>query len=273
VNRILAWRLRSAAVYIVAGVAVGALVGVFTSSLDEEPAGWAALRGAITGALVGAGLGVGEEFAVPRWSRRLGFARLSLIRFGAYLLVVQGALLIVNAPRFAIVGEAGFWPGAARYVTSDSFPRQLLLGAAATLFLILLLALKRLHYGSELWRLMTGRYHYPEPEERAFLYADLVDSTAIAEMLGHIAFSKFLQDVFAEVSEPILAWGGRVYQYVGDGVIVTWHSLEGTSDGACVRCFFDMVEHLAAEAPTFERTYGVVPRLTAGLHAGPVVTT
>jgi adenylate cyclase len=152
------------------------------------------------------------------------------------------------------------------------FVRDLGLTVVASFFIITALQLKRLHNASELWRLVTGRYHYPEEEELVFLFVDLVDSTAIAERLGHIGFSTLLRDMFADLSEPILAWRGRVYQHVGDGVLVTWTN-RAVATAAGVRCFFDMASQLEAHRTHYERAYGVTPAIRGAVHIGPVVTT
>ena len=140
------------------------------------------------------------------------------------------------------------------------------------MLIIGVLQLKRLHHASELWRLVTGRYHYPTEEDMVFLFVDVARSTAIAETLGHVGFSTLLRDVFADLSEPILAWRGRVYQHLGDGVIVTW-TAEGLNNAAPVRCFFDMVRQLETQRDHYEHRFGLVPTIRGAVHAGPVVTT
>ena len=51
-------------------------------------------------------------------------------------------------------------------------------------------------------------------------------------------FSHFLQDYFYDISEPIARYFGRVYQYVGDEVVVTWPLKKGLRFAVCIRCFF-----------------------------------
>ncbi len=65
-------------------------------------------------------------------------------------------------------------------------------------------------------------YYYPEEEIRTIMFVDLAGSTSIAEELGTIRFSSFLQDWFSDISESIFAWHGYVYQYLGDGFILSW---------------------------------------------------
>jgi adenylate cyclase len=273
VNRILARRLRTTALYVAMGVTAGALIGVIISPIDRVPALGAAARGVVIGAWVGLAVGLTEELLVVPASRRMRLAGLNVIRLTTYFAAIQGGLVAVNTRRFVLVGVSGWVEGAGRYLGSASFPRDLALAALATLVLTALMQVKRLHHASEIWKLVTGRYHYPEQEERVFLFVDLVGSTHIAETLGDVGFSTLLRDMFAEISEAILAWGGKVYQHVGDGVIVTWSHEGGLRGGAGVRCFFEMRDQLRAARTRFEQLHGVVPRLTAAVHVGPVVTT
>jgi adenylate cyclase len=271
-NRIVARRLRSTLTYILIGTLVGPVVGVVTGALDDLPPLWPGVRGAIAGMLIGAVVGVGEEFVLPRASRRLGFRWLNILRYGAYIVTIQGALLIVNV--VGLVLGSGRTAGEAMvdYLGSAEFPRDLAFAVVVSLLLMALLQLRRLHHPAELWRLVTGRYHYPEEEEIVFLFVDLARSATLAERLGHIGFSRLLRDLFADLSEPILAWRGRVYQHLGDGVIVTW-TTRSLDTAAAARCYFDMVSHLEHHREHYERHYDVVPTIRAAVHAGPVVAT
>lgn len=271
-NRIVARRLRSTLTYGVIGLCIGPAMGVLSGALDGLEPFWPAVRGGIGGLLIGTAVGTGEEFILPRISPRLSFRWLNVTRYGAYILVILGALLIVNVVYLGLGGDGTLRTAMATYLGGGSFRRDLALAAIVAFVIIALLQLRRLHHASELWRLVTGRYHYPEEEELVFLFVDLVGSTSTAERLGHLGFSKLLRDLFADLSEPILTWRGRVYQHVGDGVIVTW-AVGSLAEGAPVRCYFDMVSHLRQHRDHYEREYGVAPSIRAAVHAGPVVTT
>jgi len=271
-NRIFARRLRSTLTYAAIGLVIGPVVGVLTGALDGLPPAWPAVRGAIAGLLIGTAVGVGEEFILPGASRRLSFGWLNFARYGAYIATILASLLIVNLAYLEIGSGLGLAQAFRTYVGAGSFPRDLAMSAVASFVIISLLQLRRLHHPSELWRLVTGRYHYPEEEELVFLFVDLVSSTATAERLGHLGCSRLLRDLFADLSEPILAWRGRVYQHLGDGVIVTW-TPRAIEQAAPVRCFFDMVAHLSEHREHYERDYGLMPAIRGAVHVGPVVMT
>jgi adenylate cyclase len=123
-----------------------------------------------------------------------------------------------------------------------------------------------------LGHIVLGRYHRPRTEERAFLFVDIAGSTALAEQLGPAAVHRFLANVFRLASDPIDDYGGEIYQYVGDEMVVTWTVDEARTGARPIACFFAIVAALREAVPEFEREYGVAPRLRAALHAGAVIS-
>jgi len=204
----------------------------------------------------------------------MSFARLSVVRVGSYTLLMITTLTLVNAVDRSLVMESSLIEGIVAYaVDPTGLGRDLIFAFLAAFLVTGFLQVRKLHNPGEIRRLLTGRYHYPVEETRVFLFADVVGSTGIAERLGHMAYSSFLRDCFSDISEPILAWKGEVYQHAGDSVLVTWRMHRGTRSAACVQCFFDMVQLLERRHDEYERKYGAVPRLRAGIHGGEVVTT
>jgi len=122
-----------------------------------------------------------------------------------------------------------------------------------------------------IYNLVLGKYHQVKQEERLFLFIDLNNSTDIAEEMGELEFSHFLQDYFYDISEPIARYFGRVYQYVGDEVVVTWPLKKGTRYAVCVRCFFAIQKQIKRFEKQYEKRYGRVPAFKAALHGGNIV--
>jgi adenylate cyclase len=272
-NRITRKRVRATAIILVVSTAIGFLVGLLVGRFDGAPPLGVGLRAMIVGAVVGLTMGVGEEFLFPRWGRRIGYLGLALFRLTAYGVVIVGSLTLINAiDRHQRLGVS-LLEGAVIYFTESPGVRDLVLAFALTVVIIAFIQVRRLHYSHELWDLLTGRYDAPREEDRIFLFADLVDSTSVAERLGHVAYSRFLRDCFYDVSEAIIAWGGKVYQHAGDGVIISWPAARGLRKGACVRCFWDMAWDLRLQGDHYLENYGTMPRLRGAVHGGKVVAT
>lgn len=122
-----------------------------------------------------------------------------------------------------------------------------------------------------IYNLVLGKYHQVKQEERLFLFVDLNNSTDIAEEMGEMEYSHFLQDYFYDISEPIARYFGRIYQYVGDEAVVTWPLKKGIKFAVCIRCFFAIQKQIRRYKTYYEERYGRVPEFKAALHGGTVV--
>lgn len=121
-----------------------------------------------------------------------------------------------------------------------------------------------------LGKFLIGRYHKPRQEERIFMFADIRSSTVMAERLGHIRFFNLLNDFFNDLTNPIIAARGEIYQYVGDEIVISWPMPVGLEQANCIRCFYGMQAAIRRQAPRYLDRYGIVPEFKAGLHCGEV---
>ncbi|MHC4457755.1 MAG: adenylate/guanylate cyclase domain-containing protein, partial [Planctomycetota bacterium] len=69
---------------------------------------------------------------------------------------------------------------------------------------------------------LLGKYHRPKEDDRIFMFMDLKSSTTYAEKLGHIKYSQFIQDCFFDITDVITKYDAKIYQYVGDEVVLSW---------------------------------------------------
>jgi adenylate cyclase len=117
--------------------------------------------------------------------------------------------------------------------------------------------------------IMMGRYLQPREENRIIMFLDLKDSTPIAEKLGNKDYFKFIRDFIFFISEGMIANEGRIYQYVGDEVVVWWPASKENAKKA-VGALLTARKELNKYAELFRRQYGVIPEYKAGLHTGIV---
>ena len=123
-----------------------------------------------------------------------------------------------------------------------------------------------------LWKFIRGKYQKPREEERIFMFLDMKSSTTIAEQLGHVRFYTLLNELFHEISQPILQTKAEIYQYVGDEVILTWEVEHGLRSSNCLKTFFLFQERLVRNSDNYFKNFGVKPEFKAGLHFGKVVS-
>ncbi len=120
--------------------------------------------------------------------------------------------------------------------------------------------------------MLTSRYRKPVREERIFLFIDLADSTPFAEKHGDLRAQQFLKALFAAFAEPVRRYKGAIDDYVGDAAIITWPMERGLKHARCIRCVFDILQDIEANAEAWRKNFGQVPRLRAALHGGFIIT-
>lgn len=266
-------RFHALARFVLMGSIVGAGLGALIQQIDGGAMAPHVARGAVVGFLVGVVLGVGEEFVFIGRRMWRSYGQITALRIGSYSVLVFITLVLVNGGWAWLVTDLTFSEAASLYARGDTVRRDLVFAIVVAVLGTWFLEVRRLHNPGEVAGFLMGRYRFPVEEKRIFLFADLAGSTALAERMGPHLYSRFIGDCFQDMSEAILAWQGRVYQYVGDEIIVSWPFAEGISDAACVECFFGMRSLLAARTERYQSIYGCAPRFRGAIHGGPVVTT
>lgn len=117
--------------------------------------------------------------------------------------------------------------------------------------------------------ILLGRYVQPKTEARIVMFIDLKDSTPIAEKLGHIQYFKFIRDFIYQVSTGLNEYGGRIYQYVGDEIVVSW-KFDRKNTRKCLDALIEARKNLQKNSEHFRRQYGVIPEFRVGIHCGEV---
>jgi adenylate cyclase len=138
---------------------------------------------------------------------------------------------------------------------------------------MLILRQVNLFLGSHnLWRLLRGKFYTPREEERIFMFLDLKSSTQHAERLGHIKYSKMIQDCFNDLG-VVIENESEIYQYVGDEVVLTWTRNDGLRNQNCINAYFNFKRQLDKRQNHYMGNYDIIPHFKAGLHAGIVTVT
>jgi adenylate cyclase len=119
------------------------------------------------------------------------------------------------------------------------------------------------------WKLLRGRFYTPREEERVFMFLDLQSSTKHAENLGHIKYSKMIQDCFNDLG-IVIENEAEIYQYVGDEAILTWKLKDGLSDQNCLNAYFNFKLRLDNRKEHYLQNYDCIPHFKAGMNAGIV---
>lgn len=119
---------------------------------------------------------------------------------------------------------------------------------------------------------IIGKYHKPREEERIFMFLDMKSSTTIAEELGHVKYFQLLNEYYADMTKIILQTYGKIYQYVGDEIVVYWDTKNGVKNNNCIECFFLIKNLFDTLSDKYMESYNIVPNFKAGYHYGKVTT-
>ena len=251
----------------------GTLVGAVYGGLINLSVSGRGLTGSLIGAIHGATITTTIASIEIFWMR----TRRGLLLQQAPFLVTVGVKWLVYGAVITAVTLGAFgerWLGAATMAPrgeSSLAPFSLLFSFVAAFGFLFVLEVSNLVGRRTLRNIVLGRYHHPRSEERFFLFMDIAGSISLAERIGPAAVHRFMNNVFRLASGPIDDFGGEIYQYVGDEIVVTWTVAEGRGDARPIGCFFAIRTSLDEAAPEFEREFGVAPCLRAALHAGPVI--
>jgi adenylate cyclase len=193
------------------------------------------------------------------------------------MLLALGLFLLI-----AVVMLAGYYAlGRSETLNefADIFYRQVFLSKAFMIFMfdlgvmtlltIVILEVIDKYGPGGFWGMMRGKYLNPRIEDRIFIFLDINNATTIAEQLGHTKYFRLLRDFFAEITVPLLANGGEIYQYVGDEVVLSWKNtpLNKQKSFRFLRQAFFLLKRREQK---FMKRYGVSPTFKAGIHSGEV---
>ncbi len=247
-----------------------------TGLVPSDAITWRLARALVAGVSAGLLASVLELKVLPRHAARHGTATMLLVRTVTYAGVAALSILVtarfvarrdLNVPFRELISSDGFQT----FIRSPELAQLVVILVVASFLINASIQVSRLLGPGTAIQILLGRYIRPVEEERAFLFIDLADSTALAESLGPARFAELKNDFFHDVAEPVLDTRGQIVQYVGDEVMITWPHLEERGGSDPVRCFFMLRERVRRRASEYEKRYGVVPRFRAGLHGGTVV--
>ncbi|MBD0776335.1 adenylate/guanylate cyclase domain-containing protein [Maribacter sp. ANRC-HE7] len=125
---------------------------------------------------------------------------------------------------------------------------------------------------NNLSKLLMGKFYKPREEERIFMFLDLQSSTEHAEKLGHIAYSRMIQDCFNDLG-VVIENEAEIYQYVGDEVVLSWILKKGLRHQNCLNAFFSFKNKIHKKKDYYQANYNCLPFFKAGLHSGKITVT
>jgi adenylate cyclase len=244
--------------------------GVIFQLINEERLDY---NSVLVGFPLGLVFGLLELFLFPKatiWFRRWSFTKTLIFKTLLYTAVIYAVTVAL-----AITG--GLFEGRKiselpAFLASLNLLVLVVYSLVIYSLLVFFLQINHLLGAGVLWKFIRGKYHKPREEERIFMFLDMKSSTTIAEQLGHVRFYKLLNELFHEISQPVLQTRAEIYQYVGDEIVLTWEMDHGLKNSNCLKTFFLFQESILRNSGHYLKNFGVKPEFKAGLHFGKVVS-
>lgn len=247
---------------------------------DVEPEGSAFWTNLLINALATtlAGL-IGGAILVSylqRWVRNNPYGQAILFILLAFTLIICFVTILAFVTRATFTGEESIQRKDILYhigahVRSLRFLKDYFLWLFIVLCTIAGFMINDKYGPGNLRSFFMGRYFRPQREEHIFMFLDLRSSTYIAQVLGEQQYFNFIKDVIRDATPVILKHKGRIYQYVGDEITVSWWMNQGLHKLNCIRCPMEVRKVFNHRSSYYTAQYGVVPDFKAGLHCGPVM--
>lgn len=223
----------------------------------------------LMGPIFGCISGFAEVLSEEKIYKRISLQKLLLLRLVYSLLFLTTLVLISYATVTLFYGvkiglvDFTIEPGSFAiyfYIISVDF------------FMVVLRQVNLLLGENNLGKLLLGKFYTPREEERIFMFLDLQSSTKHAERLGHISYSKMIQDCFYDLG-VVVKNEAEIYQYAGDEVILTWRLKEGLKNHNCINAYFNFKQQLKQKENYYLDNYNCKPFFKAGLNEGIVTVT
>lgn len=204
-----------------------------------------------------------------------GFGKSILINTGIYFL---GFIIIIFLV-YLIIGSLGYYGNVrfSLFVLDKNFIGLIVSVLSIIIFQILFLnyVLKSIEIMGDynLLRFLTGKYRTPVIENRAFMFLDLRSSTRHAEKLGNVMYSSMIRDCFRDLNYLLNKFEAEIYQYVGDEIVLTWHTPLAVQNQNIFGIYFGFQEALQNRSDHYFSKYGIIPEFKAGCNSGEVSAT
>jgi adenylate cyclase len=224
----------------------------------------------VHGITIGTLVGIFELFIFKSKFRKLNF--LSHIFLKSIILTI--VIYVLGVCLFFIDFLFGEIPSFTAYIEVILNPNMFWGTLITLLYVSILLFFYRLDLmlgPGNLMAYIKGTFHKPKEELRIFMFLDLKDSTKIGEELSKNDYFSFLNDYFHFMTKPILEKEARIYQYVGDEIVLTWNFKNGIKNNNCIEIFFRITDMIEQHSLYFNKKYGVIPEFKAGIHFGSVI--
>ncbi len=223
--------------------------------------------------ILGIILGAADTFIVDKLKDRKSFGFIILLKSFTYLLTFLIVLMIAAGINNILIKEVPFQEAISKgleFFTNKLYLSILVYMGVVSVVGSFIREINNKFGPGVLLQMVLGKYHKPKQEERIFIFIDLKSSTAYAEKLGHVKYSRLIQECFYDLNTLVLDYSAEIYQYVGDETVLSW-KIKSPADNFNVVEFFNAFQNLIKKkSEYYHHNFGFVPEFKAGINCGLV---
>ncbi len=221
------------------------------------------------------GIGFLEFYVFPKW-KHFSFLKFTLCKYLLLILSILFLTILIYIGYEYIDNKKSVYTLLAEIPTllrSDFFLSGLLYMLLFSIFFNVFKTVYEYLGPQALASALLGRYQQPAEEDITFIFIDLKSSTTLAEKLGHVQYSLFIDRCFQKLTESIYEFDATVYQFVGDEAVLLWKTKDASKSIAPVVLYYDFLNRLENDREYFLSKFQEVPHFRASIHSGVVTVT
>jgi len=259
--------------FVIVGIILG-IIYIFFEHGFSAPFHY--VNGVAVGFILGLLIAMLELFVFARGAKRLKFIWLLALRTLLYFILVTVIIFNVAVATQMILDDIGYVAA----IKGDFIQAYLIDGRFSTAVFAALVFSFSVNFVRMISRKMgqgmlvsyiRGTYYAPVHQARIIMFINVIASKKIVHELGPHKLHRFLNDLFYDLTEPVVSNQGIIYEYIEDLMVITWAMDKGLRNANSVRAFFDFQETVEAHKEKYLNKYGIVPHVQASLHTGSVV--
>lgn len=230
------------------------------------------LIGLMSGALYGTAIGVIDFYADKAWFRNKPLGKIIIFKTISTLIFLSLCFAVTRYVFFGVLFPERLQLDSEKgdLIWRNIFFIILIYSFFLTLVINFIMQVNKKFGPGVLLPILLGKYRNPKEEERVFMFMDLKSSTTLAEQLGHLRYSSFIRDAFADINSILNQYDAEIYQYVGDEIVISWKTAVLESFTTCMDFYFACQQQFELRRPYYQEQYGALPEFKAGIHKGKV---
>lgn len=234
------------------------------------------ILGAAVGSILGLLIATLELFLFSRGAKKLKFIWLLILRGLLFFTLITVVIFNGTVITQMIRNDTGYLETISAeyiqdYLSNNRFLRAVVYTLVFAFAVNFVRMISRKMGQGMLVSYILGTYYTPVHQTRIIMFLKVAESKEILRKLGSAKLHKFLNELYYDLSVPVVRNSGIIYEYIEELMVISWAMDKGLKNASCIRVFFDIQNTLKSKKEKYLVKYGFVPHVQAALHTGSVV--